>query len=410
MIRIEVYQDRSGTIVGDLFVKQSKEPTKKLSEKDIFTVLNGLGDKKVNKRKVTEDTLYAAYNKEKIEVIINEYNEISLNPIISKYMANVAQNTIHKPQKVQRKNKYSKYALGALAVGAIYLITQATGDAQISENLNKKEEKKEPTRIEVGIDETDPNLEINTYNPSKKIEYVIPDENKEMSKAEATPLNHVPDKPSPVVATYNPVTCDYRISLSFDDERNDEKYQFVEANYSDLIEKYANVYGVDAKIIKAIATQERGVHSSTIDPGGGIGLMQVQYNVWAGHELSSYNFETGEYETITVDGEKLQDLEYVIKIGTKIFRHYLERADYNVVAATFGYNKGITGVIATANNYLTDPEDLSWVEYARDLPNGDDFYPENVFRYIGEEELVIRKNDGSVIRYQVESSARTKTH
>lgn len=410
MIRIEVYQDRSGTIVGDLFANQSEEPTKKLSEKDIFTVLNGLGDKKVNKRKVTQDTLYVTYNREKIEVAINEYNQISLNPIISKYMANVARNTIHKPKKVQRKNKYSKYGLGLLTVGAIYLITQATGEAQIAENLNKREEAKEPSRIEISIDETDQALGTNTYSQSKEMEYVIPAEKKETPKVKIAPLNHTPNTPKTVTPTYNHASSDYKISLSFEDERDGEKYQFVEANYGNLIEKYANMYGVDAKIIKAIATQERGVHSSTIDPGGGIGLMQVQYNVWAGHEVSSYNFETGEYETITVDGEKLQDLEYVIKIGTKIYRHYLERADYNVVAATFGYNKGITGVIATASSYLNDPEDLSWVEDARNLPNGDDFYPENVFRYVGEEELNIRKNDGSYITYQVESSARNRTH
>ena len=410
MIRIEVYQDRSGTIVGDLFANLSEEPTKKLSEKDVCTVLNGLGEKKVNKRKVTQDTLYVTYNREKIEVVINEYNQISLNPIISKYMANVARNTIHKPKKVQRKNKYSKYGLGLLTVGAIYLITQSTGEAQIAENLNKREEAKEPSRIEFSIDETDQALGANTYRQSEEMEYVIPAAKQETPKVEIAPLNHTPNKPQTAVPTYNSASYNYRISLSFEDERDGEKYQFVEANYGNLIEKYANMYGVDAKIIKAIATQERGVHSSTIDPGGGIGLMQVQYNVWAGHEVSSYNFETGEYETITVDGDKLQDLEYVIKIGTKIYRHYLERADYNVVAATFAYNKGITGVIATANSYLNDPEDLSWVEDARNLPNGDDFYPENVFRYVGEEKINIRKNDGSYITYQVESSARNRTH
>lgn len=424
MNRVEVYENKSGTLVGDLFVNQSPEPLKKLSHKEVLKMIKILETMSVEQRQLKNDILSAKFKENNMQININEYSQLTKYEEIAKLAASISKNTIQKPKKVQRKNKHGKKIVALAMTGAVILLGQSI-TKQIK-NVEKTEKLIPEKEIEEIVE--DVNIETQGAFEDIKVESTIVEketkkeeyETRKEEKTETTKQQE-PESTKEVKYTYTPQKMnnyyqdnnsnyDYKISINFQDERDNEKYQFVEDNYSYLIEKYADIYGVDAKLVKAIATQERGHHSSVIDPGGGIGLMQVQYNVWVGHELTSYNFELGDYETLVVDGEKLQDLEYVIKIGTKILRHYLERADYNVAAATFGYNKGITGVVATANNYLSDPEDLSWVEDARNLPNGDDFYLENVFRYIGEEELNIRKNDGSFIRYYVQSSAKTRTH
>lgn len=139
---------------------------------------------------------------------------------------------------------------------------------------------------------------------------------------------------------------DYLIHSAIKEELNvgslseSEKLKYVEENYSDIISKYSNMYGLDANLITAIATQERGKHSNRVDDGGAIGLMQIQVNVWNGEDITVYNYETGKEEKIHITLDKLKDVNFNIKVGCAIFQNYLKQMNGNLVAAIQSYNMG----------------------------------------------------------------------
>lgn len=70
----------------------------------------------------------------------------------------------------------------------------------------------------------------------------------------------------------------------------------------------------------AIATQEKGIHSTEIDPGGGVGLMQMQYAVWVNQDVKAYNFDTSSWETFHVTDSNIRELDTNIKIACMYFR------------------------------------------------------------------------------------------
>ena len=65
------------------------------------------------------------------------------------------------------------------------------------------------------------------------------------------------------------------------------------------------MYGLDPKIIIAIATQESGIHSTRSINGCATGLMQIENSVWRDQKLTVFNYDTLEYETIVVNVENL---------------------------------------------------------------------------------------------------------
>lgn len=187
-------------------------------------------------------------------------------------------------------------------------------------------------------------------------------------------------------------------SLNLGSMNDSDKLLFVKENYGDIIEKYSKMYGLDADLICAIATQERGVHSKEVDEGGAIGLMQVQVAVWNGAKVRAFNYETGEYETINVTLDNLKDVDFNIKTGCAIFQNYLKQMNGNVVAATQTYNMGPGTMKKILSNYssssgktideiLNDTNDLSWMDYRNSSYAGDPDYIEHVFRYYANDNL-----------------------
>ena len=410
MAKIEVYKNQSGTISGDFFATQLSEPTKKLSEKEIYNILLTLEKLPVENRKIEQDDIYAYYKKNDILVKLNEYKELSQDENIAKYMASISKNTVKKPKKAERKNKHANKLVAIAMSGAILLFAQ-TLNKQIKET--KVNEKIIPKKTAEQVDET-----INIETQAAKNEIYTETAPIVTTTQVNTQVEQLQEYQQYQENVFNnnygngySNNYNYVISLSIEDERDDEKYQYVKENYDEILNKYAEMYGIDVKLIKAIATQESGIHNPEINSSGAIGLMQVQYNIWVGQELSAYNFQTQEMEKIIDNKKKLSELEYSVKVGTMILRNYLERTDYNLIAATFGYNKGVTGVLAEAGEYLNSPEELNWLEDARNIPYGDDYYPEHVFRYVGpDENISIRKKDGSYINYYIQADTRTRTY
>lgn len=180
-------------------------------------------------------------------------------------------------------------------------------------------------------------------------------------------------------------------NLQIEDETESEKANKTKELYYDIIEKYANMYGVLPSVILAIATQERGVHSDTIDQGGAIGLMQVQASVWDGKDLEVYNYDTNSKEKIHITLDNLRDVSFNIKVGCAIFQNYLKKMKDNYPLAIQSYNMGPSSVNKILNAYclscgktydeVINSDDLGWLSFRNSSYPGDSFYLEHVLRY-----------------------------
>jgi len=184
------------------------------------------------------------------------------------------------------------------------------------------------------------------------------------------------------------------VSISYDDRSHTPKACQTQAYYGNIIKKYAEMYGLDSSLVVAIATQERGIHSEIMDPGGATGLMQIQNSVWRNQKLSAYNYEKGGVETIIVNEESLSDVDYNIKVGCMVLQNTMKYMNNNVLAAIQCYNMGYGNMMKILRAYssdtnrpvkeiLSDIYDIGWMEYRNLISVGDQKYIENVLSWMG---------------------------
>ena len=180
-------------------------------------------------------------------------------------------------------------------------------------------------------------------------------------------------------------------NIDFSDRTSAEKAVSAKENYYELVGKYAKTYGIDKDLMMAIGTQEKGVHSTEIDPGGGVGLMQMQYQVWVNQDVKAYNFDTNSWESFHVTDSNIRALDTNIKIACMYFQNCLVSMDYNVPAALCAYNWGMTSTRNKLSEFSQDrglslnevleANDTSWINLFN--VNGDTSlaYPKMVLSY-----------------------------
>lgn len=180
-------------------------------------------------------------------------------------------------------------------------------------------------------------------------------------------------------------------NIDFSDRTSAEKAVSAKNNYYSLVSKYAKAYGIDKDLMMAIGTQEKGVHSTEIDPGGGVGLMQMQYQVWVNQDVKAYNFDTNSWESFHVTDSNIRELDTNIKIACMYFQNCLVNMDYNVPAALCAYNWGMTSTKNKLSEFSQDrglslnevleANDTSWINLFN--VNGDTSlaYPKMVLSY-----------------------------
>lgn len=180
-------------------------------------------------------------------------------------------------------------------------------------------------------------------------------------------------------------------NIDFNDRTSAEKAVSAKSNYYSLVSKYAKTYGIDKDLMMAIGTQEKGVHSTEIDPGGGVGLMQMQYQVWVNQDVKAYNFDTNSWESFHVTDSNIRELDTNIKIACMYFQNCLVNMDYNVPAALCAYNWGMTSTKNKLSEFSQDrglslnevleANDTSWINLFN--VNGDTSlaYPKMVLSY-----------------------------
>lgn len=207
--------------------------------------------------------------------------------------------------------------------------------------------------------------------------------------------------------------------IETEDLTSSEKYQNAKEKYYSLIEKYATEYGLDPMVMLALATQERGVHSEIVDDGGGLGLFQVQIEGgwnWDNEQISAFNFQTNEEETVTITKDNARMLEYNIKYGCMLFQNALREQNYNIPRAIQCYNYGsaymdqVISACCSDTGYsrsdISDPTNLIWTNYRNVIKNGDNRYLENVLRYLpNETQIQFKKPSGETINMTFENES-----
>lgn len=219
-----------------------------------------------------------------------------------------------------------------------------------------------------------PNFNIHDYE-----NIMIPEDDVEI--LDTTPTLDVPTEDSEkqqeaVTSTY---TDKAELNLEYESRAYTDRNLLVRNNEDAMaaIKKYANKYMIDENLVMAIASQERGTHSQTMDDGGGLGIMQVQVAVHPdGSAFSTVINDNGNIkksqfvyhhnEYITLDGN--------IEAGCALLQYYLNYFNGNMAMAVYAYNSGQgpvnNAIVAYASetglsyeSIMANKSDLDWTKY-----------------------------------------------
>ena len=330
-------------------------------------------------------------------VLLNFYVSPLLNQINRFVNKKTSDNSARK--KVTRVNKHVNKKIIATGIA----LTIFLGNAFIIKNNNVSKNEKN-TELFISADN-----DINDYDIKEKIQDMIINDQEHVSKNiiikndEKEVTVSTPDLTSEGINIENEE--DYKLNINYSEFNPDlEKLEFVKRNYGDIISYYSDMYGLNASIMIAIATQERGIHSSTMDDGGATGLMQIQNSAWVGESLRAFNYNLNDYEEITVTDDMISDLEQNIKVGCMIFADALKLMKNNVLAAIQCYNMGFGSMMTILKNYgydidkepydiLENPKDIGWLKYRNIVGIGDEHYLERILAYVGDTVLI--ENQGT---------------
>lgn len=316
-----------------------------------------------------------------------------------------------KKKKVTRKNKYSKkkvlvggLALTLLISGAIVIHADAKTDEHVNYYINNSEHtvfEYDASNIEL----ESPNIVDITDKEDINTNYIEGIIDESISQ-------------SIVNENINEEVEQNKIYIEYEDRSQTEKAIITKSYYGDMIEKYAKMYGLDPMLVIGIATQERGIHSETMDRGGATGLMQIQNSVWENGELSAYNYETNSVEKITVNINNLSDVEYNIKVGCMILQNTFKYMNYNTLAAIQCYNMGYGNMQKILNEYsissgksmdeILNSNDIGWLECRNIIDVGDQKYLENVLSWIGDDIVFNNYANGTTISTCITCKSQVK--
>ena len=307
--------------------------------------------------------------------------------------------------ELKRKNKFKKKVVTVSVLTLLALSTLIYGK-QLANNKDLNNNYRQDNIIEMDALEA---ININDItNVSNKNE-----------KTNNIEIPNISGMIEDINTNLNENNFDYTLEITADDWTNTQKYIDCYNNYYPIIEKYAEIYGIDPKVALAIACHERGEHSNEIDDGGAIGLFQIQVGEWDGNDIRAFNFNTQEWETYTIELDNIRNIEENVKAGMMIFQDCLIRDNYNVEMSVQEYNFGHGGLLNSLSaaseslgvdiNELEKNGNTSWFDYRTSnvtsdgYQMGDPNYVENVFKYINDgDELIFKTpdNENIIIKYK----------
>lgn len=282
--------------------------------------------------------------------------------------------------------KYIKLSTKAKHVGALVVASSiALGVASFKSNKVQAENNDMKVTSTKVLDDmhdlsgsytmnNNPNFNIHDYE-----NIMIPEDDVEV--LDTTPTLDVPTEDS--VEQQEAVTSTYtdkaELNLEYESRAYTDRNLLVRNNEEAMaaIKKYANKYMIDENLVMAIASQERGAHSQTMDDGGGLGIMQVQVAVHPdGSAFSTVINDNGNIkksqfvyhynEYITLDGN--------IEAGCALLQYYLNYFNGNMAMAVYAYNSGQgpvnNAIVAYASetglsyeSIMANKSDLDWTKY-----------------------------------------------
>ena len=282
--------------------------------------------------------------------------------------------------------KYIKLSTKAKHVGALVVASSiALGVASFKSNKVQAENNDMKVTSTKVLDDmhdlsgsytmnNNPNFNIHDYE-----NIMIPEDDVEV--LDTTPTLDVPTEDS--VEQQEAVTSTYtdkaELNLEYESRAYTDRNLLVRNNDETMaaIKKYANKYMIDENLVMAIASQERGTHSQTMDDGGGLGIMQVQVAVHPdGSAFSTVINDNGNIkksqfvyhhnEYITLDGN--------IEAGCALLQYYLNYFNGNMAMAVYAYNSGQgpvnNAIVAYASetglsyeSIMANKDDLDWTKY-----------------------------------------------
>lgn len=330
-----------------------------------------------------------------------------------------------KPRKVNRTNRFGKCVVMASAALLTTLSVFTVENMQSKKN-NDVVNNKYIVEETINTDTENSGLYFDVENYEDKIENtLLPQEDifiEEVSQ-EAPIVEVIEDEEEHENEVYvekqvsNP---DYYLVLNTTNEASGDKAYITEQYYGDVIKQVCKDYGLDYNVFRSVGTHERGIHSSVVDNGGGIGLYQIQIGgsySWIGNTVNAYNFTTNQWDSVTITQENASDVFSNIKLGAMIFQECLRRNNYDVAKAVTEYNYGSTNLQIVLNkykeaenpNYNNDPSDLNWLKYRSVISGGDPNYLENVFKYIENDSIItFYTPDGECINIKYENQNMVK--
>ena len=193
--------------------------------------------------------------------------------------------------------------------------------------------------------------------------------------------------------------------------------------YEDIFDKYSNMYGLDKNLLLALSAQESsGDHYNNLDNGPACGIMQIEKAVHIGENISAYNFNTNEVETININDNNIRDLDTNIKIGAMILRDCIEKSNYNIPLAlqTYNFGSGNMNKVLNACSYNEDisveemtnnPIKNNWLNYRNFLNTGDPEYVEHVFSYLDDNtELSVLDRNSNQVSIKITNDYKKSKH
>lgn len=194
-------------------------------------------------------------------------------------------------------------------------------------------------------------------------------------------------------------------------------------NYSDIFQKYGEMYGIDSNLLMAIASQESGgKHDEFLYNYPAVGIMQIERSAFLNKEITAYNHLEQKQETFLITEEALTNLDTNIKIGTMLLQIALEANDYNIPLGIQTYNFGtsymnqalkmceaISGI--PVEEMKQNMQETEWRYYREFLNIGDSNYVEHVLSFLpNDEKITVKNRDNEDISLKIVNEAvKTKT-
>ncbi|MDD5979551.1 MAG: hypothetical protein PUC23_00380, partial [bacterium] len=230
MLKIEIYNNGRILDIKATEVKKNKKSIYFIN-KNVVEFVQELQNEKISKVKVIEKDIN--FNASGVDVTIKDYDNVKNYPLFE--TLKVKLNRVYRQEKL-KKAKLNRLKLGTTAV---LLSAGIAATSLLKENAKgvnfSSIDNTDSLTIETSFDEVE---EVNNL-------FFEEEEDQEQNQIiENVSLNEMLEK-----------TYKFQIDLTYDDRSDSQKFDTCKEKYGDLITKYSNMYGLDANLMIALATQ-----------------------------------------------------------------------------------------------------------------------------------------------------------